>query len=324
LTDETLRELLGRGYRTTDAIFAEKMVENMSRTVYLMALFLVEHKLLSSIDLQRLIDDYLMRRGVLPTQGVFNPIDWFSMHWTMAENGQPNQFFQPDYKELFSRLDGRPYTYAIRPGLHNKVARILSELSENDEQTMENQGEGDTSRPQTTQETIPAIIDKNLFARHLYKEWVSDPSRTLAWWSVRWGVPRKLVEEWVRGTRRIARQYEVVFSDLPFTQKEYYASAWADALLGPSVELPLDFIGDRRRASQRPLTPALIPHQKSVNASIAFQMFTRRLVASAEPENPQPVPETPPVVIQHTLQSTPLFTALGFPRSGRRSWSKGT
>src|SRR6185437_8347369 len=80
LTEDRLRELLDAGHRTSDAEFAKHMVENMSRTVYLMALFLAErqHGNSSSIELQERIGAHLKKQGVLSVPLHFNPVDWFS------------------------------------------------------------------------------------------------------------------------------------------------------------------------------------------------------------------------------------------------------
>jgi hypothetical protein len=110
LTDASLRHLLGEGYETSDADFVAHPVEKVSRAVYYMAGFLREsryrsrHKYISSVDLQRQIDDQLRTSGHMPTDKKFNPVDWFSEQWTLAVEGKPTHpSFLNEYRELFDR-----------------------------------------------------------------------------------------------------------------------------------------------------------------------------------------------------------------------------
>ena len=131
LTDDSLRDLLREGHRTSDAELVANTVKHMSRTVYLMTQFLAEHQdgYCSSIDLQRHIDEHLAKVGVQPTQRL-NPVDWFSAEWTKSLEGKATPHFKDAYRELFNRdPDSKdPWRYRIEPTLHESVVRILSEL----------------------------------------------------------------------------------------------------------------------------------------------------------------------------------------------------
>jgi hypothetical protein len=139
LTEASLRDLLGAGYETTDTDFVARPQANMSRTVYFMTQFLAErqYRYISSVELQRRIDDKLGATSVLPTR-VFNPVDWFSAQWTLSETGAAADFFDDRYREFLDRDDSAPANYRIKPALFESVVRILSDLSTN--------GRGETPR----------------------------------------------------------------------------------------------------------------------------------------------------------------------------------
>src|SRR5581483_8727356 len=102
LTDNSLRDLLSTGYETSDADFVAHTQHHMSRTVYFMAQFLAQrkYKYVSSVELQRRIDDQFRMNGITPSQQIFNPVDWFSEQWTQAIKGSANQHFANEYREL--------------------------------------------------------------------------------------------------------------------------------------------------------------------------------------------------------------------------------
>jgi len=129
LTDAILRDLLGAGYETSDTEFVAHTQEHMSRTVYLMAQFLAErqYRYISSVELQRRIDDRLRTTNVRPTKA-FNPVDWFSAQWTLSEMRDASHYFEERYRELFDREGRDPANYRIKPSLFESVARILSDL----------------------------------------------------------------------------------------------------------------------------------------------------------------------------------------------------
>jgi DNA repair protein RadD len=138
------------------------------------------------------------------------------------------------------------------------------------------------------------LYGNNLLAAFLHQEWTKDRSRSLAWWSARWGVPLHMVEHWARGTRRIGREHGFIFSDLPFSEKAYYASAW-DVLLGPEVELPADFVGGYARpALQRSAKTGSARADIRIDASPTLDLFAHRERAGAE---------EPPDLIQEIRQT---------------------
>ena len=104
LTDASLRDLLRSGYEASDADFVAHPQEHMSRTVYFMTQFLAERQYLyiSSVELQRRIDDRFRTTTVRPAKG-FNPVDWFSAQWTLSEKGDAAPYFDDRYRELLDR-----------------------------------------------------------------------------------------------------------------------------------------------------------------------------------------------------------------------------
>jgi hypothetical protein len=130
LTDTVLRDLLTAGHRTSDDEFVKNFVEHMSRTVFFMTEALAEHqyKFLDSIELQARIDSHLKRVNVRPSQGVFNPVDWFSAQWTESLTGEARPYFKEEYRELFQREGQAPIHYRIHPAQYDRVAAILSDL----------------------------------------------------------------------------------------------------------------------------------------------------------------------------------------------------
>jgi hypothetical protein len=197
LTDN-LRDLLRTGYETSDADFVAHFQEHMSRAVYFMAEFLAEHKyrFISSVDLQRRIDDQLRARDVRPTQQTFNPVDWFSEQWTLTEDGRPTtKYFVDQYVELFDRGDKNPrggknpWAYRIKPALHESVVRILSELrpATHSRSTVPSNGPypkaPNTSLGSTGDTTLPSVNgpgeiapDLSALAEQLDREGFFDPT----------------------------------------------------------------------------------------------------------------------------------------------------
>ena len=129
-----------------------------------------------------------------------------------------------------------------------------------------------------------AINESNLLGQYLYAEWIKDRTRTLRWWSTRWGVPLPLVEHWVRGTRRIGREHAVVFSDFPFSQQDYYSTAW-DVFFGTPPDLPSDFVGFTGVARQTSMGAAIVPIRRSVDARPAFDFLMRSAVSTQETDS---------------------------------------
>jgi hypothetical protein len=51
-----------------------------------------------------------------------------------------------------------------------------------------------------------------------------DSSRTIPYWSKRWGVSENLIFKWQAGTRVISPERSDVWKDLPFGRDEYFES----------------------------------------------------------------------------------------------------
>ena len=128
LKDDKIRDLLRSGYEVSDDDFILHPQEQMSRTVYLMAQLLAERQFryMSSVELQRQIDAQI---GNVGSTKRFNPVDWFSEQWTLAQSGRATtNYFADEYLDLFDREGKNPTHYRIKPPIHETVVTILSEL----------------------------------------------------------------------------------------------------------------------------------------------------------------------------------------------------
>jgi hypothetical protein len=55
-------------------------------------------------------------------------------------------------------------------------------------------------------------------------EFKKNSSRTIVFWSDKWGVPLDELVSFLRGKRRLTRKHHVIFRDVPFTREEYDAA----------------------------------------------------------------------------------------------------
>ena len=84
-----------------------------------------------------------------------------------------------------------------------------------------------------------AVSSVSLLADFFIREYRMHPQRTVIWWARRWDVKVNTVAAWIAGVRRIAKRYQHVFSDLPFTMKYYYAAEASRITQRPFVVLAL-------------------------------------------------------------------------------------
>lgn len=87
LTKESLQDILAEGHQIDDDAFVAHPIENMRRTIFLMAQVLSEHgnSPIKSTEIQNRIIEDLKGRGNDPTEEkIFNPVSWFLASSTLS------------------------------------------------------------------------------------------------------------------------------------------------------------------------------------------------------------------------------------------------